>query len=420
MRIRNLDIDLNTEGWEKSEGRSNNVWGQVPISNLPFNLFDEAIAKNKKSCIWTCYDEEIYKKDKDGNILPIDLNNLPPTISATLKLYFENKYSVVAENMGMKIAVTLDLPTSYNYIVKFDKEKYPQVLRNFSNPSLKDKVLPYAIVSIDFLKAQQTPERVLEDGTVTSFSGDELILFEKSIRHSKIIENGASIDGYRDNIEFRYIENWIKSINYYAEKLLTNVSKEEMEQDIKKINSRIVRSFLLREFIGDCDFTDKNGGLVVNRELKTVTYAPNFDYGESFNSLILNKFFTLPPKNVLDEILKWDPKYVERKEANARGILAESLAQTYASDASKRNLQYVIKNYPEDVKEFTTSLVNMIYDHTLEKIVESYTAEHDVEDALLSNEEAKMFKIYLNTRAGWLQSQLNKSISAHAEDEKSL
>ena len=62
----------------------------------------------------------------------------------------------------------------------------------------------------------------------------------------------------------------------------------------------------------------------------------------------------------------------------------------------------------------------MIYDHTLEKIVESYTAEHDVEDALLSNEEAKMFKIYLNTRAGWLQTQLNKSISAHAEDEKSL
>ena len=401
MKINDLEIDLNTEGWDKSEGRSNNVWGQVPTSNLPFKAIENAINENHKSCIWTCYDEEIYQKDKNGNLLPLNKEKLPKTISATVKFYFENRIAVVAENLGMRIAVALDMPTSYNYIVKFDKEKYPQVLRNFPSPSLEKKVLPYAVVSVDFLKAQHSPAREIDEDYKTAFSGDELILFERSIRHSKMF--GTAQPGhYTDSIEFRYIENWIKSVDYYADKILTDATAEERQKTTEKINSRIVRSFLLREFVGDCDFTDKNGGLIINRDLKEVAFAPNFDYGQSFNALISKKFSYLRPKEELEEILKWQPDFLEKNN----NILTETLAQQYAGDASERNLKYVIKNYPSEVKEFTNRLVKMIREEKFDDLVDSYTAKYDVETALLSNEEAKMFKIYLNTRAGWLQNKM--------------
>lgn len=52
MKIKPLEINLDVVGWDFSGGKSKNVWGQVPTSNLPIDEINKAIAQNKKSCIW--------------------------------------------------------------------------------------------------------------------------------------------------------------------------------------------------------------------------------------------------------------------------------------------------------------------------------------------------------------------------------
>ena len=42
-------------------------------------------------------------------------------------------------------------------------------------------------------------------------------------------------------------------------------------------------------------------------------YAPNFDYGECFNSLIKTKLDFMPPDEELEVIVKWDKNYIEKK-----------------------------------------------------------------------------------------------------------
>ena len=101
MEIKELEIDLNIEGWDYSGGRSYNVWGLVDIKNLPFKIIEESIANNKKSCIWTCYDDILYINDANGNLLPIDYSKLPSTISATFKPTYQ-KYTAIVENLAMK------------------------------------------------------------------------------------------------------------------------------------------------------------------------------------------------------------------------------------------------------------------------------------------------------------------------------
>ena len=150
-KIENLEINLNVEGWEVSGGRSNNVWGQVPTKNLPFDEINAAIRQGRHSSIWTCYDNVIYAKDKNGQMREVTEAELPKTISATFKPSF-NKMSALCENLGMKIAVALDMPTSYNYVVKFDPEEFSKVLKNFRETNLEKRIQPYGIVSIDFLQ----------------------------------------------------------------------------------------------------------------------------------------------------------------------------------------------------------------------------------------------------------------------------
>ena len=113
MEFSELEISCKTSGWDYSGGRSNNVWGQVPTSHLPIDEINRAIEQGQKSCIWTCYDNAFYSKTKNGK--PVTLEELPKTISATFKPTYA-KFSAVAENLGMRIAITLGMPTSYNYI----------------------------------------------------------------------------------------------------------------------------------------------------------------------------------------------------------------------------------------------------------------------------------------------------------------
>ena len=64
MEIKELEIDLNVEGWKISGGRSGNVWGQVSTENIPFEIIEQAVKKGKKSCIWTALDSVLYVEEK--------------------------------------------------------------------------------------------------------------------------------------------------------------------------------------------------------------------------------------------------------------------------------------------------------------------------------------------------------------------
>jgi len=388
MKIKPLEINLDVVGWDFSGGKSKNVWGQVPTSNLPIDEINKAIAQNKKSCIWTCYDDAIYVKDKDGNLLPFDLKNLPKTISATFKPTYD-RFSAITENLGMKIAVALGLPTSYNYIVKFEKDKHPKIMNHISNGFNESSIQPYGIVSIDFLK----PIETIEENGETFIVGENLLTFADVLRRS------FKLSSYSKN---KLVEQWISSVDVYIRDTYADLSEDLLNKQIKRINSRIARSSLLREFLGDCDFTELNSGIV------SLNYAPNHDYGESFNSLIKTKFFEPPDEKSLKENLKWDPTYLEKKNKIKEETLVETLAQRYAQDTSEQNLQFIIKNYPEEAHEVLSGLVSAIKNDTFTTLVDDYTINEDGEKPLLTQEEAKMFKIYLNTRAGWMQNQLCK------------
>ena len=431
MEIKELEIDLNVEGWKISGGRSGNVWGQVSTENIPFEIIKQAVKKGKKSCIWTALDSVLYveekKKDfdktdsysrashKDKEQAKIVLNkNLLKTMSATFKPSFD-PYNSIAENMGMRIAVALDMPTSYNYLVKFDKNKYPQILKNFQSESSVEKVRDIGAVSLDFLQVVELDREIEEEVRVVydgkpmwkkikrNYSGDELVLFSESIGFARRNEllSGTNFS----------IKNWILGVDALAQKYVSEFPPELLQDQLKKINSRIVRSYLLREFLGDCDFTDLNSGFVINRDAQTIRYAPNFDYGESFNALIKTKLDYMPAKKELETILKWQPDYIEKKKERAKTPIS-IIAQTYASDASRANLRFVFENYPEDAKEFLQNLNEVAKSGIFNQIVDSYQKMTNNGKPLLNAEEASMFKEYIKCRTEWIN-----TIASHYLDE---
>lgn len=404
LKIKYRSVD----GWSYSGGRSNNIWGQVPTSNLPLHLINHSIMQGKKSCIWTCYDEQIYKKNETsgrGNLMPVKLEDLPKTISATFKPTY-SRFSVIAENLGMRIAVALDLPTSYNYIVKFDFQAensgFKSLLKHLNERDIKN-LQPYGIVSIDFLKPAN-------DSTVflsTTYSGERLVSFEESMKIADAV--------YSDSSEKSFlVKNWLKSmcalIRDKKEQYLPDISQEKLEEQIRCVKSRVVRSFLLREFLGDCDFTDRNSGFIFDSKAQNLQFAPNFDYGESFNALIKTKLDYLPSKEEIEFIIKWDKDYLKRKEEKSK-IPVEVLASQLSSSSSEENIKYIVENYKEDTKEFLTSLKNLMANkEILDNLIDDYTKSEKNTPPLLTHEEANIFKSYIRCRANWFINRLENNI----------
>lgn len=416
--IRELDIKLSDVGWDKSDGKSFNVWGLVdfppelleyisnykgtPITKL--NEFGEPVTKiSKKASIWTAYDEQIYNQLDQGK----EVSYLPK-ISATFKSSF-SKYTAIAENIGMKLATVLDMPTSYNYLVSFDPQKHPQITSNYPNPTKINQLYPYGIVSIDFLQVQKkhNPTKTkdiyfdeygikLNIDVEDKIDGDQLITFEDALRKYKITSN--NIDG-SENL----IENWINVVDEMAKRELTDVPRERLNRVIDHIHSRIARSFLLKDAIlGDCDFTAYNGGVVLNHSTRKLRYAPNYDYGESFNGLIQNKLeydpyygmtkeqFDALPKSIRDKILSTD-----KFKANQS---VQEIAQKWASSTSKQNFYYVINNFPQASNEFFKNLDKFVENNGVETLISKYTTLTCNGTPLLSKEEAEDFKTYLSAR----------------------
>ena len=426
MELEELEIELFDEGMlDPTDSQSLPLWGRVkfPQELLEYLneykttknfIYDKKTGKpilihNAKSSVWTAFDKYLY--ERHGKIPEDEL----PKISAIFKSCF-NKYGAVVENMAMKIAVMLDMPTSYNYIVKFDKNKHPEIIDTYPTPEKANKLYPYGIVSIDFLQSKYGYEKIsradfdikdengniinsYEIDSVDNTAGDELIQFDDALKKYNIATNSLSHEG-------NLIENWVKVVDELARRELAGAPQENINKYISHIHSRIARSFLLKDLIlGDCDFTARNGGLVINRERKKLRYAPNYDYGQSFNNLIrkaLDKStsyygMTKEQFDSLPDFLQ--RKLIEQNKNKKQSYSMKEIAEQPSSAESERNLNYVFTHFPTACKEFFENLDEVMRNDFIGDLVDTYNNLTVNGEPLLTEEECKLFKEYIYLRA---------------------
>lgn len=421
--IKELEMIHIPEGAEKSGGQSCNYWffGKLPQSLLDFidahrNIveitFDPLTGQeiphlHNKASIWTSIDETIYNLPH-GSLNAEDL----PAVSMTFKSCF-NDHSAQAEHIGCLVAMALDQPTSYNFIVKFDPAKHPEIVNNYPTPSKIKNVRPYGIVSVDFLQLRKTknaqtykksyrdPNGVYHEiDSISDLSGDELISFED------IFKDNPTIAISKMSGDENLMENWIYGVDEYVKKELKGCPREFVNNEIAHIHSRMARSFLLRELLGDSDFASYNSGLVFNRATKRLRYAPEHDFGAAFNGLIQNKLkvidkyygFTKEQYDALPETMK---QTLAKSTARKSRPISE-IAKDWASAAGEANFHYVLNNFPNASREFFENLDTAVMKEELEHIIDTVGEMTCDGKPLLTKKEREMFKEYILCRAAHL------------------
>lgn len=381
-----------------------------------------------KPSVWTAFDDYIYNKYPKNERVP---REEIPQISAVFKSCF-NKYSAVVENMAMKIAIMLDMPTSYNYIVKFTPEKHPEITSSYPTPEKAQKAYPYGVVSIDFLQNKQGIETIStteyverdEEGniiatheidSIDTLSGDELIQFDDALQKYNIATNSLTND---QNL----IKNWIKVVDELARRELEGSPQETINKSISNIHSRIARSFLLKDLVlGDCDFTPRNAGMVINRINKKLRYAPNYDYGEALNSLvkrILEKQNSNDYCGMSKEVFESQQPFVQERlrqiyKNKKTEFTIKEVAEMSASAESEENLQYVFEHFPSACREFFENLDELIRGTFIDTLVDSYNDMTVNGVPLLTKEECNMIKEYIRYRIAYAMQKYADYLTSH-------
>ena len=183
-----------------------------------------------------------------------------------------------------------------------------------------------------------------------------------------------------------------------------NEPKEKVNKTIADVHSRVARSFLLKEYLGDCDNASYNAALVLNRVTGTLRYAPNFDYGESFNKLIKTKIYKQRMSQAeLDALPANAREFMLQRYEKEESETVEDIARQYAAaDISKKNLFYVFDHFPNSTQEFFQNIDKCMQRKAFDKIVDSYTTMTCDGKPIMTQEEAEMFKDYLDVRATWM------------------
>jgi len=432
--IPKLDIDLKVEGWDRISrySRTFPVCGRVAFPDFLLfmknharenrSIFEKICNKlgikfNPKTPIWTAYDKEF--------ISGKELESLP-SISVLFKSCF-TPYSAVIENMVMNIAYELDIPTSCNFIVNFNKEDYPQITSLYNSTSNMKKLQDVGLVSIDFLQPTHRKEpiiskttyqypfskKIIEIDSIDDIGGDELISFQDAFKvYRPNMDNASGEQNLLENwiyVAVKYIEdnlpNMLKNLN---PKLSEKDIEKKVAKTIAKVTNRIARSCVFKEFAGDCDSTDYNGGIVVNRDTGKIRFAPTYDYGECCRALIQEKLkkpdlycgmskevFEKLPENIRNLMIK---SYNNKKDRSV-----ESISQDFASgEISSHNLYYAFEHFPLACEELFRNLNMAVQSKKLDNIIEKYNNLTVNGNPLLSTEEVEIFKEYFNRRASWI------------------
>ena len=442
-----FDGVLVDDGALRSDGKSCNVWVNITfpkdllydmVNNIKTKTYHydpitgaQHLVTDKKLCVWTAYDDYIYDLIHQHNADNLSTKQIVelihpqiPKISATFKSCFDD-YAAVTENIGYQVARVLDMPTSYNYIVEFNPDNYPAITSNYSGLGRTSGPKAYGIVSIDFLQQKKAPLKVSETmykgEDIPSYSeieGDRLISFEDAFKLYNLRIGGPLTN------DANKIENWLNAVDEVARKELLGCPRERVNKELAHVHSRIARSFLLREFLGDCDFTAYNGGMVINKATMRLRYAPNYDFGDSFNGLrkkILRvRQTTLTEEQELAErgtICGLPPAVFNKQSEAIKTMLRnqtygdatpasmEEVASLWSSGISEENFDYVMKNFPDSADEFFVNLDVAIMKGEIDHIIDDFAGLTCKGEELLAKEEIDLFKDYLYSRAEFMCSK---------------
>ena len=409
--VQELNIQLYDVGWDYSGGKSRNVWGFVKFpEDLKTYIAEYVEQTGSYPCIWTAYDKIAYTKDKETGKISFHPENLPEYVSGTFKCS-KKKYGALVENMGMKIAVALGMPTTYNFLVKFTPDLHEKITKHINQTGeYNDYINEYGVVSINMLQSEKDHIVNLSETLpkIPAYQPDEeLVSFNNNI--VKLYSKLPLKEDSRSNL----IDFWEDAFQSVADHYVPNMTDAEKQARIKHFKSRLARSFLLREFIGDCDFSSYNCGFICNSDAKIFHLSPNFDFGEAFNSLVTSKMTDdeLSP-TALSTILFYQPNFLEIKKFRKNASIA-TLASTFSNDTAQENLRHVVTHSPEDLDEFLTNLNRVVDENILTEIIYSYTKPNEYGDCLLSKKDAEMFDAYITARAAWITAE---SIKILVED----
>jgi len=296
-----------------------------------------------------------------------ELAKYPEVQLSAFYKFSKTDYGVAIESIGREIATHFNTKTCFNCPVHIDKSQ--NSLFHYNN--------------------EIHPEEDRQIGTlVYSFLGKN----ERLYTFAKIMgtECGENTFASYCNAISHFVSSTIPDNKQMQDVLCYNLSKEFAYQ------------YLLRDYIGDVDFTSRNCGLVLNEETKEITLAPGFDYGEAFNILTSSKF--AQPKMVTrsfypDEVQETIPQEQidELNEISLHKYYAsptELANKNTFGSTTERNLSLITRLYPDVALDFLIDMKTFAQNGTLEKIVNNYSGENN----LLTPQQGEQIKEFMDAR----------------------
>lgn len=317
------------------------------------------------------------------------LQDCAPTQLPAFFKFQKNPTSGFSEAVAMEVSTHFNTRTSYNYPAHIDQSEN----------------------SLYFFAQNQLPEPQSDFGSlVFSFlsKDEELVSFYKMARSQEI------------STDFMTISSLIPS---FVANNLPNLSKDELSQLTTEINRDYAYQYLLRDYLGDIDYTSKNAGIIINKNAGYATLAPNFDYGESMNLLTEAKF--KPPK--LDKLEDYPEntrqfmsqvidKINESKLKKYNASPKEMAQQNTFEDKSELNIRFICTTYPDVAEAFRQDLQAFISSGQLPQIMGQYAGK----DGLVTPEQADMCVEYLEERGAIFENKLTTHLEKVVPDYTSL
>lgn len=323
------------------------------------------------------------KYRKNSNIVTAIKGELKNNIHTQLPAFFKfqkEPVSAFTEALGMEISTYFNTTTSYNYPAHIDDS-------------------PNSLFRLASLQLDKTPENF--GSLIFSFlaKDEELITFYKMASCQEMSVDVMSLSAL---------------VPSFLASNLPHLPPSEINKTALRIQQDYAYQYLLRDYLGDIDYTSKNSGIVINKSLGYAHLAPNFDFGESMNVLIANKFKQpkLTRLEDYDEVARHYMTQENIDKANNAKLkryntpVSELAKEPTFRDNSDINIYFICSAYPEVAETFREDLQSFTYSETLHKIIKQYTSK----DGLITEEQGDMTLEYLRERSFILERKLEENL----------
>ena len=320
---------------------------------------------------------------KISNIVTYLKDNLSTNTESPIPAFFKFQkapYSIFMEAVAMEIATHFNTKTCFNFPASIDN----------SPNSLYRSVSPFINTNTE------------RGNMVFSFLGrdEELFTFYKIANARETTTDVMTLT---------------ELVPQFIATNLPQLSNSQAIETIRTIQQDYAYQYLLRDLLGDIDFTSKNSGIVINKQLGYATLAPNFDYGEVMNLLISNKF-DAPVLDSIDnypESLRAIMTQERIDKANSAKLkmfntpIREIAKQSTFLDKSDINIRFICSAFPEVAESFNQDLQEFLQSGLIPEIIDKYA-----EEGLVTPEQADMCVEYLQERGDLFNKKLEENLSS--------